>query len=174
MNIREIIMHVVKSHMYAWFTTFLLKAFVRRVKLFFLFFTCPWRIANLAGIPRIFALLLECGNARSRDPFHPSPHDRRPSCRSRRPPLRSSRVRAPQTSTPNPQSLAPARSPSPPFGPPGRRLLRSVDAAVPPDPFRHRSDTFDSFPPPPGPDEPKVSPPLLFPAEEEARAQRTP
>src|SRR5262252_1675233 len=42
--------------------------------------------------------------------------DRRPSFRSRRPPLRSSRVRAPQTSTPNPQSLAPARSPSPPFG----------------------------------------------------------
>src|SRR5213592_4652284 len=71
---------------------------------------CPWRIANLPGIPRVFTLLLECGNARSRDPFHPSPYDRRPSCRSRRPPLRSSRVRAPQTSTPNPQSLAPARS----------------------------------------------------------------
>src|SRR5437870_937977 len=68
---------------------------------------CPWRIANLPGIPRVFALLLECGNARSRDPFHPSFHDRRPSCNSRRPPLRSSRVRAPQTSTPNPQSLAP-------------------------------------------------------------------
>src|SRR5437763_10439677 len=87
--------------------------------------TCPWRIANLPGIPRVFALLLECGNARSRDPFHPSPHDRRPSCNSRWPPLRSSRVRAPQTLTPNPQSLAPARSPSPPFGPPRRRFVRS-------------------------------------------------
>src|SRR5438874_11238217 len=138
------------------------------------YLACPWRIANLPGIPRVFALLLECGNARSRAPFHPSPHDRRPSCRSRRPPLRSSRVRAPQTSTPSPQSLAPARSPSPPFGPPRRRLVRSVDATVPPDPFRHRSETFDSLAPPPGPEEPKVSPPLLFPAEEEARAQRTP
>src|SRR5205823_4342278 len=54
-----------------------------------------------------------------------------------------------------------------------RRFVRSVDAAVPPDPFRHRSETFDSLAPPPGPEEPKVSPPLLFPAEEEARAQRT-
>src|SRR5215472_18682259 len=92
----------------------------------------------------------------------------------RRPPLRSSRVRAPQTSTPNPQSLASARSPSPPFGPPRRRLVRSADAAVPPDPFCHRSENFDSLAPPPGPEEPKVSPPLLFPAEEEARTQRTP
>src|SRR5438105_15637997 len=58
--------------------------------------------------------------------------------------------------------------------PPRRRLVRSVDAAVPPDPFRHRSETFDSLAPPPGPEEPKVSPPLLFPAEEGARAQRTP
>src|SRR5215813_8657308 len=135
---------------------------------------CPWRIANLPGIPRVFALLLECGNARSRDPFHPSPHDHRPSCRLRRPPLRSSRVRAPQTSTSNPQSLASARSPSPSFGPPRRRLVRSADAAVPPDLFRHRSETFDSLAPPPGPEEPKVSPPLLFSAEEEARAQRAP
>src|SRR5262249_43832754 len=124
--------------------------------------------------PRVFALLLECGNARSRDPFHPSPHHRRPSCRSRRPPLRSSRVRAPQTSTPDPQSLAPARSPSPSFGPPRRRLVRSVDAAVPPDPFHHRSENLPLPSSPPGPEEPKVSAPPLFPAEEEARAQRTP
>src|SRR6266700_6712939 len=72
------------------------------------------------------------------------------------------------------KSLAPARSPSPPFAPPRRRFVRSVDAAVPPDPFRHRSETFDSLAPPPGPEEPKVSPPLLFPAREQARAQRTP
>src|SRR5207249_8584595 len=65
------------------------------------------------------------------------------------------------------------RSPSPPFGPPRRRFVRSVDAAVPPDPFRHRSETFDSLAPPPGPEEPKVSPPLLFPAEEEHRSQLT-
>src|SRR5438874_2166964 len=136
--------------------------------------SCPWRIANLPGIPRVFALLLECGNARSCNPFHPSPHDRRPTGAAGRRPFRSSRVRAPQTSTPNPQSLAPARSPSRPFGPPRRRLVHSVDAAVPPDPFRHRSETFDCLAPPPGPEEPKVSPPLLLPAEEEARAQRTP
>src|SRR5207249_2254449 len=112
--------------------------------------------------------------ARSRDPFHPSPHDRRPTGEAGRRPFRSCRVPPHQTSTPNPQSLAPARSPSPPFGPPRRRLVRSVDAAVPPDPFRHRSETFDSLAPPPGPEEPRVSPPLLFPAEEGARTQRTP
>src|SRR5437016_2976648 len=31
---------------------------------------CAWRIANLPEIPRVFALLLEYGSARSRDPFH--------------------------------------------------------------------------------------------------------
>src|SRR5438876_12159311 len=44
---------------------------------------------------------------------------------------------------------------------------------LPPDPFRHRSETFDPLAAPPGPEEPKVSPPLLFPAEEEARAKTT-
>jgi hypothetical protein len=48
-------------------------------------------------------------------------------------------------------------------------LVRPVDAAVPPDPFGHRSETFDSLEPPPGPEEPKVSPPLLIRAQGEAR-----
>ena len=41
-------MHVVKSHMYAWFTTFLLKAFVRRDKLFFLFSPVESPVADAA------------------------------------------------------------------------------------------------------------------------------
>ena len=49
----------------------------------------PWRIVNSPRIPRVLSFLLRCGYARSRDPFHPSHHDPRPTCRSRRRPFRS-------------------------------------------------------------------------------------
>src|SRR5437762_8691346 len=103
---------------------------------------------------REFCFVVECGNTRSRDPFHPSPHDRRPSRRSRRPPLRRSRVRAPQTSTPNPQSFAAAVTESTHFRSPRRRFVCSPRSHSSPDPFSHRSETFDSLAPPLGPEEP--------------------
>src|SRR5438270_4319360 len=133
--------------------------------------TCPWRIANLPGIPRVFAFLLRCGNARSRDPFHPSHHDRRPTCESGRRPFHSCRVRPRQTSTADPQSLAPARSQSPPSGSHRCRLVRSIYAAVPADPFGHRPEAVDPSAPSPDPDQAQVPPAFLPERQAQARSQ---
>ena len=101
--------------------------------------SCPWRIANLPGIPRVSRFLLRYRYERFHDPFHPPPHHRCPTCRSRRRPFRTCRVHPRQASTPNPQSFAPARSQSPPLGSHRRRLVRSVCTALAAHPFRHRS-----------------------------------
>src|SRR5205807_468964 len=84
-----------------------------------------------------------------------SHHDRRPTCESGRRLFRSCRVRPRQTSTADPQSLAPACSQSPPIGSHRCRLVRSIYAAVPADPFGPCSEAVDSPAPSPNHDQPK-------------------
>src|SRR5437667_3288530 len=50
------------------------------------------------------------------------------------------------------------------FRSPRRRFVCSPHSPRPPDPFRHRSETFYPLEPPPGFEEPTVSPALLIPA----------
>src|SRR5712691_11998483 len=134
-------------------------------------FRCPWRIADSSAIPRIFNFLLLCADARSCNPFHPSPHDRRPTGEAGRRPFGSCRVPPPQTSTPDPPSLPPARPQSPPLGSPRRRLVRAVYTAVPADPFGPCSEAVDPPAPSPNPDQAQVPPALLAERQPQARSQ---
>src|SRR6516162_8979921 len=111
---------------------------------------CLWRIANLRGILRVFAWLLECGNARYRDPFHPFHHDPCPPYGSGRCPFRCCRVRPTQTSTADPPSLPPARPEPPPLGSHPRWWVYPFHAALPADPLGNRAEAVD--PPAPSPD----------------------
>ena len=81
---------------------------------------------------------------------------RRPFCRRG--------VGSRQTSTPDPQSLR-KRSPNlRSIRSHRRRFVCALDASRPPDPFSNCTETFDSVEPPPGPEEPKVSPAVLIQA----------
>src|SRR5205809_7922370 len=75
------------------------------------------------------------------------------------------RVRSRQATTLNPQSFAAAVTESTHFRSPRRRFVCSPHWPRPPDPLSHRSETFYPLEPPPGFEEPKVSPPLLIPAQ---------
>jgi len=51
--------------------------------------------------------------------------------------------RSRQATTPDPQSVAAAITQSPGFRSPGCRFVCSFHSPYPPDPFRHRAETFD-------------------------------
>src|SRR5258708_37337928 len=88
-----------------------------------------------------------------------------PTLGSGRHPFCDRRVRSRQATTLDPQSFAAAVTESTHFRSPRRRFVCSPHSPRPPDPFSHRSETFYPLEPPPGFQEPKVSPALLIPAQ---------
>jgi Domain of unknown function (DUF4440) len=135
--------------------------------------TCPWRIANLPGIQRVFGFLLRFCDAQSDRSCYPLDRHAGPVARTWWRPFPGRGVASPETPAPDRESLPATIAESIRVGPHPRRLAVAPGTSSSSAPFRNCTEALDTARPSQSHERAKVPDAILGESPTKARPERT-